>query len=99
MRSPQSCALAVTCPRKQQGYFVGHNSVRDTAVAPTEREPQQTCAYNLEEIRTILSVLPEPAATIFAVAALTGLRRLSKLQSFLSKRLRNPCIDEVDGVG
>jgi integrase len=60
---------------KQQGYFAGENPVRDTAVAPNAKEPQQTYAYSLEEIQTILSKLPEPAATIFAVAAFTGLRR------------------------
>ena len=51
------------------------NPVRDTAVTPGAKEPQQTHAYSLDEIRTMLSVLPEPAATIFAVAAFTGLRR------------------------
>jgi integrase len=60
---------------KQQGYFAGENPVRDTAVAPRAKEPQQTYAYSLDEVRTILAVLPEPAATIFAIAAFTGLRR------------------------
>ena len=70
------CALsAIFKLAKQQGYFVGENPVRDTAIAPNAKEPQQTHAYSLPEIRTILSVLPEPAATIFAVAAFTGLRR------------------------
>lgn len=70
------CSLsAIFKLAKQQGYFLGENPVRDTAIAPTAKEPQQTHAYSLPEIRTILSVLPEPAATIFAVAAFTGLRR------------------------
>jgi hypothetical protein len=60
---------------KQQGYFAGEIPVRDTAVAPGAKEPQQTYAYSLDEIRAILAVLPEPAATIFAVASFTGLRR------------------------
>ena len=70
------CSLsAIFKLAKQQGYFVGENPVRDTAVAPNAKEPQQTHAYSLDEIRTMLAVLPEPAATIFATAAFTGLRR------------------------
>jgi integrase len=60
---------------KQQGYFVGENPVRDTAVSPRAKEPKETHAYTLDEIRGILAVLPEPAATIFSTAAFTGLRR------------------------
>jgi integrase len=60
---------------KQQGFYVGENPVRDTAIAPSAKAPQQTHAYTLAEIRAILSVLPEPASTVFAVAAFTGLRR------------------------
>ena len=59
---------------KQQGYYDGENPVRDTAI-PASREPEETYAYSLEEIAQILAVLPEPAATIFAVAAFTGARR------------------------
>src|SRR5262249_39660613 len=60
---------------KQQGYFVGENPVRDTAISPRAKEPQETHAYTLDEIKGILAVLSEPAATIFATAAFTGLRR------------------------
>jgi integrase len=60
---------------KQQGYFAGENPVRDTAIDPSAKESEETYAYSLDEIRTMLTVLPEPAATIFAVAAFTGLRR------------------------
>lgn len=35
----------------------------------------ETYAYTLREIETMLAVVPEPAATICAVAAFTGLRR------------------------
>ena len=70
------CSLsAIFKVAKQQGFFVGENPVRDTAIAPRAKEPQETHAYTLNEIRMILSVLTEPAATIFAVAAFTGLRR------------------------
>jgi integrase len=59
---------------KQQDYFQSENPVRDSAVNPRAAEPQETYAYTLEEIHAILSVLPEPAATAFAVAAFMGLR-------------------------
>ena len=45
------------------------------AIAHDAKEPQETYAYSLEEIRAMLAVLPEPTATIFATAAFTGLRR------------------------
>lgn len=60
---------------KQQGYYQGENPVRDTATSPKAAKPQETYAYELSEIQQMLSVMPEPAATIFAVAAFTGLRR------------------------
>ena len=59
---------------KQQDYFRGENPARDTSVSPNAAEPQETHAYTLEEVQTILAVLPEPAATAFAVAAFMGLR-------------------------
>jgi integrase len=64
---------------KQQGYYSGENPVRDTATSPKAKAPRQTHAYDLAEIKQMLSVMPEPAATLFAVAAFTGLRR-SELQ-------------------
>ncbi len=45
-----------------------------TAVNPRAACPQETYAYSLTEILMMLSVLPEPAATAFAVAAFAGLR-------------------------
>ena len=59
---------------KQQDYFRGENPARDTAVNPAATEPQETHAYTLDEVQTILTALPEPAATAFAVAAFMGLR-------------------------
>jgi integrase len=59
---------------KQQDYFQGENPARDSAVNPKAAEAQETYAYTLEEIQTILALLPEPAATVFAVAAFMGLR-------------------------
>jgi len=58
------------------GLFSGReNPVRDTALAPSAKEPQETYAYSLDEVRDILALIPEPASTIFATGAFTGLRR------------------------
>lgn len=58
---------------KQQDYFQGENPARNTAIDPGAAEPQETYAYTLEEVQSILATLPEPAATAFAVAAYMGL--------------------------
>jgi integrase len=42
---------------------------------PDAPEDSDTYAYSLTEIETMLAVIPEPAATVCAVAAFTGLRR------------------------
>jgi integrase len=42
---------------------------------PNAPEDDETYAYSLQEIKTLLAVIPEPAATICAVAAFAGLRR------------------------
>jgi len=47
---------------------------RNTAIPPAPPS-EETYDYSLEEIGQILSVLPEPAATVLAVAAFTGARR------------------------
>lgn len=60
---------------KQQDYFNGENPAKDTAVNPSAAEPEETYAYSHEEINSILAHVPEPAATAFAVAAFSGLRR------------------------
>src|SRR6266568_9365666 len=73
---------------KQQDYFQGENPSRDTAVNPGAAEPQETYAYTLEEIRSILAMLPEPAATAFAVAAFMGLRH-GEIQGLLWENYRD----------
>jgi integrase len=67
---------------KQQNYFDGINPAQGTATNPSAAEPEETYAYSLEEIQTILSLFPEPAATAFAVAAFMGLR-LGEIQGLL----------------
>jgi integrase len=73
---------------KQQDYFQGENPARDTAINPAAKEPEETYAYTPEEIETILSVLPEPAATAFAVAAYAGLRH-GEIQGLLWENYRD----------
>ena len=58
---------------KRIGVLDGVNPMRDVSV-PKGKPGKETYAYSLEEIRTMIRVLPEPARTIVAVAAFTGLR-------------------------
>ena len=51
---------------------MGEKPVRDTAVAPSAKQPQETHAYSLDEVCDILALIPEPASTIFATAAFAG---------------------------
>ncbi len=70
----RSVLSAIFTMAKQQGYFDGANPVQNSAINPNAPEPQETYAYSLNEIQDILAILPEPAATIFAVASFMGLR-------------------------
>jgi integrase len=58
----------------QQGYLNSANPMREVGT-PTAPEGEETHAYSLEEVTRMLLYLPEPAYTIAAVAAFTGLRR------------------------
>lgn len=73
---------------KQQDYFRAENPARDTAIDPRASEPQETYAYSLEETQTIISLLPEPAATAFAVAGFMGLRH-GEIQGLLWENYRD----------
>ncbi len=70
----KSVVSAIFTLAKQQDYFHAENPARDTAINPGAAEPQETYAYSLEEIQSILARLPEPAGTAFAIAAFMGLR-------------------------
>jgi integrase len=59
---------------KQQDYFQAENPARDTKIDPRAAEQQETYAYSLDELQSIISLLPEPASTAFSVAAYMGLR-------------------------
>ena len=58
----------------QQGYYDGPNPIRETSI-PVARRSDETYAYSLTEELTMIQAVPEPAATMLAVAAFTGARR------------------------
>jgi integrase len=57
------------------GYYSGPNPARDILLNPHAARAAATHAYSFEEITSILALLPEPAATVFALASFSGLRR------------------------
>jgi len=66
---------------KRIGAINGINPMQDVSL-PKARPAAETYAYSLEEILQMISLLPEPAATIVATAAFTGLRK-SELRGLL----------------
>jgi integrase len=66
---------------KRMGYHEGINPVLGVGI-PKAHVSGETYAYSLEEVLRIISALPQPAATIAATAAFTGLRR-GELQGLL----------------
>lgn len=58
---------------KRQGILNSENPVRD-AVLPKYKETKDTHAYSLEDELMMIRILPEPASTVVALAAFTGLR-------------------------
>jgi integrase len=51
------------------------NPIQDTSIPSVPEAEQDTYAYSLAEIKSMLAVLPEPARTIVLTAAFTGLRK------------------------
>jgi integrase len=66
---------------KRQGVINSENPMR-AVVLPKGKPAGETHAYSLEEISQMLNVLPEPASTIVALAAFTGVRK-SELRGLL----------------
>jgi len=73
---------------KNMGYYDSPNPVRD-ADLPKAKKGTTTHAHTLAEIQLMFAFLPEPAATIVAVAAYAGLRR---------SEIRGLRWEEYDGV-
>jgi integrase len=59
---------------KRIGTLNGTNPMQDVSI-PKAEEGEETYAYSLEEVTQMLTILPEPAATVIATAAFTGMRR------------------------
>jgi integrase len=59
---------------KRIGAINEVNPMQDVSI-PKARSRGETYAYSLEEIFRMISSLPQPASTIFATAAFTGLRK------------------------
>jgi integrase len=59
---------------KRLGILDGVNPMQDVGI-PRSKQPADTHAYSLPEVRKMLAVLDEPARTIVLTAALTGLRK------------------------
>lgn len=66
---------------KRLGAVDGVNPVQDVSI-PKGRPGVETYAYSLEEIVRMISVLGQPAATVVATAAFTGMRK-GELRGFL----------------
>ncbi len=74
MKHLKSFVSGVFAHAKRQSFYDKVNPVENTAIPPSP-QGQDTYAYSLEEITRMLMVLPEPAATLVAMAAFTGARR------------------------
>jgi len=59
---------------KNEGAFDGVNPVQDARIPRNAREPGETFAYNLNQIRRILDVLPLLPKAVIATASFAGLR-------------------------
>jgi integrase len=59
---------------KRVGALDGINPMQDVSI-PKARRSRKTHAYSLEDISHMISILPEPGATIVATAAFTGMRK------------------------
>jgi integrase len=59
---------------KRLGILDGVNPIQDVSV-PRVAEPEETYAYSISEIKSMLAMLPEPARTVVLTAAWTGLRK------------------------
>jgi integrase len=59
---------------KNEGAFDGVNPVQDARIPRNAREPGETYAYNLTQIRRILEILPLLPKAVAATASFAGLR-------------------------
>jgi integrase len=74
LRHVKALLSAIFNHAKQQGHFDAANPVVGTAI-PKARSASETYAYSVEGVLWMIARLPEPAGTIVATAAFSGLRR------------------------
>lgn len=74
LKHVKSVLSAIFKHAKRNGAINGVNPVQDVSI-PKARESEDTYAYSLEEIGWMLKLLSDPAATVIATAAFTGLRK------------------------
>lgn len=60
---------------KRLGILDGINPVMDVSIPRVPEAEEDTYAYSLSEIKSMLAVLPEPARTVVLTAAFSGLRK------------------------
>lgn len=60
---------------KRLGVLDGLNPMQDVSIPRVPEPEEDTYAYSLPEIKSMLTVLPEPARTVVLTAAFTGLRK------------------------
>jgi integrase len=60
---------------KRLGVLDGLNPITDVSIPRVPEAQEETYAYSLPEIKSMLAVLPEPARTIVLTSAFTGLRK------------------------
>jgi len=70
----KSVLSAIFTHAKNEGGFDGVNPVQGARIPRNAREPGETFAYNLSEIRSILDALPLLPKAIVATASFAGLR-------------------------
>jgi len=70
----KSVLSAVFTHAKNEGAFDGVNPIQDARIPRNAREARETFAYNLTQIRSILSVLPLLPKAAIATASFAGLR-------------------------
>jgi hypothetical protein len=75
----KSVLSAIFSHAKNEGAFDGVNPVQDARIPRNAREARETFAYNLIQIRSILSVLPLlPKAAIATASFGTSRRRTAR---------------------
>ena len=96
LKHVKSFVSGVFTHAKCHGYYDGANPANGATI-PAAPAGDETYAYSLEEIASMLAVLPEPARTMVATAAFTGLRR-SELRGLLWEGYSNDVLRVIRSI-